>query len=142
MQKTLSILKPDAVKRNILGQVIAKIEQAKLKVVAQKMLHLSANQARDFYYVHKDRNFFESLVQYMISGPVVVQVLAGDNAIYEYRKIMGATDPKDAAQGTIRAEFGLSIEENTVHGSDSEENADFEISFFFADFEIFTSTAR
>jgi nucleoside-diphosphate kinase len=142
MQKTLSILKPDVVKRNILGQIITKIEQVKLKVVAQKMLHLSATQARNFYYVHKNRDFFESLVQYMISGPVVVQVLVGENAVYEYRKIMGATNPKDAAQGTIRADFGLSIEENTVHGSDSEENADFETRFFFADFEIFMDLAR
>ena len=136
MQKTLSIIKPDAVKRNILGQVITKIEQAKLKIIAQKMLILTAEQARSFYFIHKEQVFFDNLVKYMISGPIVAQVLKGENAIYQYRELMGATDPKNAKKGTIRADFGLNIEENVVHGSDSAQNADFEISFFFSHLNI------
>jgi nucleoside-diphosphate kinase len=134
--RTLSIIKPDAVKRNLTGKINAKFEENGLKVVAQKMLHLTKHQAEKFYEVHKERPFFGELVQTMCSGSVVVQVLEGENVVLKNRDIMGATNPKEALEGTIRKEFALSIGENSVHGSDSEENAKKEISFFFSEIEI------
>ncbi len=134
--RTLSIIKPDAVKRNLTGKINAKFEESGLKVVAQKMLHLTKHQAEKFYEVHKERPFFGELVQTMCNGSVVVQVLEGENAVLKNRDIMGATNPKEAKDGTIRKEFALSIGENSVHGSDSEENAKKEISFFFSEIEI------
>jgi nucleoside-diphosphate kinase len=136
IERTLSILKPDATQRNITGAVLARFEEKGLKVVAQKRLRMSHTQARLFYAVHSERSFFEELVEYMTSGPVVVQVLEGENAVAKNREIMGATDPFKAAEGTIRKDFGESIERNTVHGSDSLENAANEIRFFFSDLEI------
>lgn len=135
-QRTLSILKPDATRRNLTGKINSLIEGAGLKIVAQKRLHLSKKQAEAFYAVHKERPFFGELVDFMISGPVVVQVLEGENAVQKNRDIMGATDPKKAEPHTIRAQFAESIEANSVHGSDSLENAKQEISFFFAGIEI------
>ncbi len=135
-QRTLSILKPDATERNITGKVLACFEAAGLRIVAQKRLRMSHTQARLFYAVHKERSFFEELVEYMTSGPVVVQVLEGENAVAKNREIMGATNPANAAPGTIRKDFAESIERNTVHGSDSLENAANEIRFFFSDLEI------
>jgi nucleoside-diphosphate kinase len=135
-QLTLSIIKPDATERNITGKINAKFEAAALKIVAQKRMQLSEKMAQEFYAVHKDRPFFNDLVKFMISGPVVVQVLKGENAVAKNREIMGATNPKDAAEGTIRKEFALSIEANSVHGSDSIENAKNEIAYFFAGYEI------
>jgi nucleoside-diphosphate kinase len=136
MQRTLSIIKPDATNRNITGKVNAMIEAAGFKIIAQKRIKLSEAQAGDFYAVHSARPFFKDLVATMVSGPVVVQVLERDNAIAAYRDLMGATNPADAAAGTIRKELALSIDANTVHGSDSEENAKNEITFFFKDSEI------
>ncbi|MCD6034423.1 MAG: nucleoside-diphosphate kinase [Rickettsiales bacterium] len=136
VQRTLSILKPDATKRNITGKINTVIETAGLRIVAQKRIHLSRREAEQFYEVHKARPFFGELVDSMISDPVVVQVLEGDNAVAKYRDIMGATNPKDAADGTIRKLFALSIGENSVHGSDSLENAAREVHFFFSDCEI------
>ncbi len=136
VMRTLSIIKPDATARNLTGKIIAKLEEQGLCVVAQKRLILSRRQAREFYIVHKDRPFYAELVEYMVSGPVVVQVLEGENAVTRNREIMGATDPAKAAPGTIRKEFGESIERNCVHGSDSPENAEKEIHFFFSDMEI------
>lgn len=135
-QRTLSILKPDATERNLTGKINAYFEAAGLKIVAQKRIRLSRLQAQAFYAVHKDRPFFGELVEYMVSGPVVVQVLEGENAVARNREIMGATNPKDAAPGTIRKDFGESIERNTAHGSDSAENAANEVRFFFSDVEI------
>lgn len=135
-QRTLSILKPDATRRNITGKINAKIETAGLRIIAQKRLHLSSSQAQAFYAVHAERSFFGELCQFMISGPVVVQVLEGDDAIAKYRDIMGATNPANAKEGTIRQEFAESIEANSVHGSDSIENAAREIAFFFSEMEI------
>jgi nucleoside-diphosphate kinase len=135
-QKTLSILKPDATRRNITGKINAKIEVAGLKIIAQKRLHLSSAQAQAFYAVHAERAFFGELCQFMTSGPVVVQVLEGKDAVTSYREIMGATNPANAAEGTIRSEFAESIEANSVHGSDSAENALKEIAFFFSELEI------
>ncbi len=135
-EHTLSILKPDVTARNLTGKVNACFEDKGLRIVAQKRMHLSERQAGEFYLVHKDRPFYGELVDYMISGPVVVQVLEGDNAVARNREIMGATDPVKAAAGTIRKEFGESIERNSVHGSDSPENAAKEIRFFFSDLEI------
>ena len=135
-ERTLSIIKPDATKRNLTGAVNAVIENAGLRIVAQKRVWLSEGQAQGFYAVHKERPFFNDLVGFMISGPVVVQVLEGDNAVAKYRDVMGATNPANAAEGTIRKQFAESIEANTVHGSDSAENAAREIEFFFADNEI------
>lgn len=135
-QRTLSILKPDATRRNLTGKINSLIEGTGLKIVAQKRLHLSKQQAEAFYAVHKERPFFGELVDFMISGPVVVQVLEGENAVQKNRDIMGATDPKKAEPHTIRAQFAESIEANSVHGSDSLENAKQEISFFFAGIEI------
>jgi nucleoside-diphosphate kinase len=136
VQRTFSIIKPDATKRNITGKVLTKIEDAGLRIVAQKRLHLSEEQAGGFYAVHKERPFYGDLVKFMTSGPVVVQVLEGENAIAKYREVMGATNPKEADAGTIRAEFAESIDANTVHGSDAPETAAEEIQFFFSDDEI------
>jgi len=136
VQRTFSIIKPDATARNITGKVNAKIEEAGLRIIAQKRLQLTQEQAGGFYAVHKERPFYNDLVKFMTSGPVVVQVLEGENAIAEYRKVMGATNPADADAGTIRAEFAQSIDANTVHGSDAPETAAEEIPFFFTDDEI------
>ena len=133
---TLSIIKPDATQRNITGKINTKLEEAGLKIVAQKMLILSRKTVEDFYFIHKDRPFFNDLVSFMSSGPVVIQVLKGENAVAKNREIMGATNPANANLGTIRKEFALSIEANSVHGSDSLENAKNEINFFFASYEI------
>ena len=136
IENTLSIIKPDATKRNLTGAINAKLEQAGLKIIAQKRLQLSKQMAQKFYEIHKDRPFYNDLVDFMISGPVVVQVLAGENAVMLNREVMGATNPSDAKEGTIRKEFAVSIEANSVHGSDSLENAKNEISFFFSGIEI------
>ena len=133
---TLSIIKPDAVAKSVIGQIYARFEQAGLSIVAAKMAHLSRAQAEGFYAVHKDRPFFNDLVSFMISGPVMIQVLQGDNAVTKNRDLMGATNPKEAAAGTIRADFADSIDANAVHGSDSAENAAQEIAFFFEPHEI------
>ncbi len=133
IEQTLSIIKPDAVAKNKIGAIVDRLESAGLSVVASRMLHLTEMQAREFYLVHKSRPFYESLVQFMTSGPVVVQVLAGEDAIACNRNIMGATNPKEAEAGTIRADFANNVEENAVHGSDSEETAREEIAFFFPD---------
>jgi len=134
--RTFSILKPDATRRNITGKINAVIEAAGLRIVAQKRIHLSEAQAKKFYEVHKDRPFYGELVSQMTAEPVVVQVLEGENAVAAYREVMGATNPKDAADGTIRKLFALSIGENSVHGSDSPENAKIEIAQFFTEEEI------
>lgn len=136
MQKTFSIIKPDAVKRNLIGHINQLIESSDLKILASKKIYLTKNQAEIFYEVHKDRPFFSSLVQYMTSGPVQVQVLEGENAVARYREIMGATNPAEAEDGTIRKLYAESIEANSVHGSDSEENAKIEINFFFSGLEL------
>ena len=136
VERTLSIIKPDATKRNLTGLINAKFESAGLKIVAQKRLQLTRFMAEKFYGIHKDRPFFNDLVDFMISGPVVVQVLEGDNAVKLNRNVMGATNPDDAEEGTVRKEFAESIEANSVHGSDSLENAQNEISFFFANIEL------
>jgi nucleoside-diphosphate kinase len=136
LERTFSIVKPDGVARNLVGQVYARFEAAGLRIVAAKLTHLSRAQAEGFYAVHKARPFFNDLVKYMTSGPVVLQVLEGENAVLKNREIMGATDPKKAAPGTIRADLAESIEANTVHGSDSPENAAIEIAYFFAQTEI------
>jgi nucleoside-diphosphate kinase len=136
IQRTLSIIKPDATAKNITGAINADIEAHGLRIIAQKRIILAKNQAERFYGVHSDKPFFQSLVNYMSSGPVVVQVLEGENAVGNYRDIMGATDPAKAELNTIRQKFGSSIENNAVHGSDSTENANREISFFFASTEI------
>ena len=136
MQKTFSIIKPDATKRNITGSVINLIENSGLRIVGQKRIHLTINQAKKFYEVHKDRPFYNDLIEYMTSEPVVVQVLSGDNAVSRYREVMGATNPDEAETGTIRKIHALNIQENSVHGSDSEENAKNEIDFFFNEDEI------
>ncbi len=137
LERTLSIVKPDGVSRNLIGEVYRRFEQAGLAIVASRMMHLSTREAEGFYAVHKERPFFKDLVRYMTSGPVVVQVLEGENAIAKNREIMGATDPKKAAQGTLRADFAESIERNVVHGSDSPQTAAFEIGYFFAATQIF-----
>ena len=136
IERTLSIIKPDATRRNITGNIVATLEAGGLRVIAQKRLRLSRKQAQGFYEVHKERPFYADLVSFMTSGPVVVQVLEGENAVALNREIMGATDPSQAKEGTIRALYGESIEANSVHGSDSLENAATEISFFFTDDEI------
>ena len=136
LERTFSIIKPDATRRNITGKVIAKLEEGGLRVVASKRIHMTKEQAEGFYAVHKDRPFFGELTEFMMSGPVVVQVLEGENAISRNREIMGATNPADAEAGTIRAEFAESIGENTVHGSDGPDTAKDEIAFFFNDDEI------
>jgi nucleoside-diphosphate kinase len=136
VERTLSIIKPDATRRNLTGKIIAKFEEAGLRVVASRRIRLSQADAEAFYGVHRERPFFKDLVQFMISGPVVVQVLEGENAIAKNREVMGATNPANAAAGTIRKEFAESIEANSVHGSDSAENAAIEIAFFFSGLEI------
>lgn len=136
VEKTLSIIKPDATKRNLTGLINTKFEKAGLRIIAQKRLQLTRSMAEKFYEIHKDRPFYNDLVGFMISGPVVVQVLEGDNAVKLNRDVMGATNPDDAEEGTIRKEFAESIEANSVHGSDSLENAQKEISFFFANIEL------
>ena len=136
VERTLSIIKPDATKRNLTGLINAKFEKAGLRIIAQKRLQLTRSMAEKFYEIHKDRPFFNDLVDFMISGPVIVQVLEGDNAVKLNRDVMGATNPDDAEEGTIRKEFAESIEANSVHGSDSLENAQNEVSFFFANIEL------
>jgi nucleoside-diphosphate kinase len=136
IERTLSIIKPDATRRNLTGKVNACLEEAGLRIIAQKRLQLTQAQAQAFYAVHKERPFYRDLVTFMTSGPVVAQVLEGENAVLRNRDVMGATDPKKAAPGTIRAEFAENIEANSVHGSDSAENAATEIAFFFAGIEI------
>ena len=136
VERTLSIIKPDAVQKNVVGKIIARFEEAGLKVVAARMMQLSRSQAEGFYAVHRGRPFFRDLVDFMISGPVLVQVLEGDNAIARNRDLMGATDPKKAAKGTIRADFAASIDANAVHGSDGPETARTEIAYFFKPKEV------
>ncbi|MFC1788709.1 nucleoside-diphosphate kinase [Thermodesulfobacteriota bacterium] len=136
MERTLSIIKPDGVARGIIGEVIKRLEINHLKIVAMKMMKMDAAQAQGFYVVHKERPFFDSLTHFITSGPVVVMVLEGENAIAKYRKIMGATDYREAAEGTIRKDFATDIEKNVVHGSDSPETAAFEIGYFFNRFEL------
>ena len=136
LQRTFSIIKPDATRRNVTGAINKMIEDAGLRIVAQKRIHMTEAQAQEFYIVHKERPFYGELVSFMISGPVVVQVLSGENAVMLNREVMGATNPSEAKDGTIRKEFALSIEANSVHGSDSLENAKNEISFFFSGIEI------
>ena len=137
MDLTLSIIKPDAVKRNITGEINSLIEKKDMKIVRQKMIHLSIDDAKRFYGVHKDRAFFNDLCEYMISYPIVVQVLMGKDVVSRYRKLMGATNPANADDDTIRKLYGLSVEENSVHGSDSSENARIEINFFFSEREVY-----
>lgn len=136
IERTFSIVKPDAVAKNHIGEIYARFEKAGLKIVASKMLHLSREQAEGFYAVHKERPFFNDLVKFMISGPVMVQTLEGEGAILKNREVMGATNPQEAAPGTIRADFASSIDENAVHGSDAAETAREEIAYFFSDDEI------
>ena len=138
IERTLSIIKPDAVAKNVIGQILARFEAAGLKVVAAKLVHLSRGEAEAFYGVHKERPFFKDLVSFMISGPVMIQALEGENAILKNRDLMGATDPKKAAAGTIRADFAESIDTNAVHGSDAVETAQVEIAFFFPGVNIYS----
>ena len=138
IERTLSIIKPDAVAKNVIGQIYARFEAAGLKVVAAKMVHLSRGEAEQFYAVHKERPFFNDLVNFMISGPVMIQVLEGENAALKNRELMGATDPKKADAGTIRADFAESIDANAVHGSDGEETAKGEIAFFFPAMNVYS----
>src|SRR6188768_602563 len=132
VEQTLSIIKPDAVRKNVIGKILARFEAAGLRIAAARMTHLSRKEAEGFYAVHRERPFFKDLVDFMISGPVLVQVLQGDNAILKNRDLMGATDPKKAAKGTIRADFAQSIDANAVHGSDAPETAQVEIAYFFS----------
>ncbi len=136
VERTLSIIKPDAVEKNVIGEIIARFEQADLKIVAAKMQHLSKEQAEGFYAEHKERPFFPALVEFMTSGPVVVQVLEGPNAITKNRELMGATNPQEAEPGTIRSDFAQSIDANAVHGSDSPASAEREVAYFFTESEI------
>ena len=136
IERTLSIIKPDAVAKNVIGQIYSRFENAGLKIIASRMVHLSRADAEKFYAVHAARPFFKDLVEFMISGPVVIQVLEGENAIAKHRDLMGATDPKKAAAGTIRADFAQSIDANAVHGSDAPETAQVEIAYFFSGTEI------
>lgn len=136
MERTLAIIKPDAVSRNLIGKIVSMIEEAGIKIVAMKMLKLTKEQAKGFYYVHKDKPFFDSLTDFMSSGPIVVMVLEGENVISRWRELMGATDPAKASEGTIRKMFGIDVEKNSVHGSDSPESAKYEISYFFNSLEI------
>ncbi len=138
LERTLSIIKPDAVKKNVIGKILARFEEAGLRVIAARMMHLSRAEAEGFYAVHRERPFFGDLVDFMISGPVMVQVLEGDNAIARNRDLMGATDPKKAAKGTIRADFAASIDANAVHGSDAADTARVEIAYFFPACEVFS----
>ena len=137
VERTFSIIKPDAVAKNAIGRILARFEAAGLKIIAARMMHLSRSQAEGFYAVHRERPFFKDLVEFMISGPVLVQVLQGDSAILKNRDLMGATDPKKAAKGTIRADFADSIDANAVHGSDAPETARAEIAFLFPGYEVF-----
>jgi len=137
MQRTLSIIKPDAVKRSLTGEINSMIQKNSIKIVAQKMLKLSIEDAQNFYNVHRERAFFEDLCNYMISGPIVVQVLEGNGVISKYRELMGSTNPENADENTIRKLYGVSVEENSVHGSDSEDTSRIEIEFFFSKREIF-----
>jgi len=137
LERTLSIIKPDAVAKNVIGQIYARFEAAGLKIAAARMIHLSRAQAEQFYAVHKERPFFKDLVDFMISGPVMVQVLEGENAVLKNRELMGATDPKKAAPGTIRADFADSIDANAVHGSDAAETAAVEAAFFFPGWSVY-----
>jgi len=141
LEQTLSIIKPDGVKRNLVGEILRRFESKNLRIVTTRMLHLSKREAEGFYDVHRERPFFEELTTFMSSGPVVVSVLEGENAVVFHREIMGATNPAEAAEGTIRKDFAQSIGENTVHGSDSLENAAIEISYFFAQTELVNSQA-
>jgi len=138
LERTLSIIKPDAVKKNLIGKILARFEAAGLRIVAARMMHLSREQAEGFYAVHRQRPFFRDLVQFMTSGPVLIQVLEGENAIARNRELMGATDPKKAERGTIRADFAESIDANAVHGSDSPDTARMEVAYFFAGSEVFS----
>jgi len=137
LERTLSIIKPDAVKKNVIGQILARFEKAGLRIVAARMTHLSRAEAEGFYAVHRQRPFFKDLVEFMISGPVLIQVLEGENAISRNRELMGATDPKKADKGTIRADFADSIDANAVHGSDSVDNARTEVAYFFPACEVY-----
>jgi nucleoside-diphosphate kinase len=137
VEHTLSIIKPDAVAKNVIGKILSRFEEAKLKIVASKMVHLSQREAEAFYAVHSERPFFKDLVKFMISGPVLISVLQGENAILKHRELMGATDPKKADKGTIRADFADSIDMNAVHGSDAPETAAVEIAFFFPGHHIY-----
>jgi nucleoside-diphosphate kinase len=139
-ERTLSIIKPDAVGKNHIGDIISRFEKSGLHIAAAKMIHLSKKQAEEFYGVHKERPFYQDLVKFMTTGPTLIMILEGPNAVLKNREIMGATDPKKAAPGTIRADFASSIDENAVHGSDSAENAKVEISFFFKPEEIWKRT--
>ena len=136
IERTFSIIKPDAVAKNVIGEIVSRFENNGLQVIASKMLHLSKEQAEGFYAVHAERPFYNDLVQFMISGPVVVQVLEGENAISKNRELMGATNPAEAAPGTIRADFAKTVDENAVHGSDAPETAAVEIQYFFSDEEL------
>jgi len=136
MERTLSIIKPDGTGRGLIGEVIKRLETNDIKIVAAKMIHMTKKQAQGFYAVHKERPFFDSLTDFMTSGPVVVMVLEGDNVIGRYRELMGATDYREAAEGTIRKDFATDIEKNVVHGSDAPDTAEFEINYFFNSFEI------
>jgi nucleoside-diphosphate kinase len=140
IERTFSIIKPDAVAKNVIGEIYSRFEKNGLKIVAAKMLHLTQAQAEGFYAEHSERGFFKDLIAFMISGPVIMQVLEGENAVLKHREIMGATNPKEAAAGTIRADFAASIDENAVHGSDALETAKREIAFFFSDNEICART--
>ena len=137
LQRTFSIIKPDAVKRNLIGEIVARLEKNGLQIVASKMIHLSQKDATGFYAEHEGRPFYPTLIEFMTSGPVIVQVLEGEEAIANYRKVMGATDPEQADEGTIRKDFALTMQQNSVHGSDSPESASREISFFFSETEIY-----
>lgn len=140
IERTFSIVKPDAVAKNVIGEIYSRFEKAGLRIVAAKMLHLTQEQAGGFYAVHKERPFYNDLVEFMTSGPVMVQVLEGENAILKHREVMGATNPADAAAGTIRADFAETVDENAVHGSDAPETAAEEIKFFFTDAELCNRT--
>lgn len=140
VERTFSIIKPDAVAKNVMGEIVSRFEKNGLKIIASRMLHLSQEQAEGFYAVHSERPFFKDLVAFMISGPVVVQVLEGENAVLKNRELMGATNPAEADAGTIRADFASSIDENAVHGSDAPETAAEEIAFFFSDDQVCART--
>lgn len=142
MERTLSIIKPDGVRRGLIGEVVKRLEKNELNIVAMKMIHMTKEQAQGFYAVHRERPFFEGLTDFMSSGPAVVMVLEGENVIARYRDLMGATNYKEAAEGTIRREFATDIEKNVVHGSDAPETAAFEIAYFFNQFEIINAQAR
>ena len=136
LERTLSIIKPDAVAKNVIGEIYARFEKAGLRIVAAKMKHLSRREAEGFYAVHRERPFFKALVEFMVSGPVMIQALEGENAVLRHRDLMGATNPKEAAPGTIRADFATSIDANAVHGSDAAATAKVEIADFFSDIEL------